>query len=126
VSEGGGGGGFSRAGAGAEVQPYSRGVNLGGHVLAEVVTELGEARECRVEIRVVASGQEGHEHARRGRRRVDRREREAVEPGLVELGERVGQRIEYLPADLQVLVVAPGATASFIHVAPEGAAGPRR
>lgn len=88
--------------------------DLGGDILAKLVGHGGDARECSVRVgEVFARRDEGHEHARGIRRWRDRCEREIFDRGVVELGERVGQGVEHLTAQLEIFVVASATTRTF-------------
>jgi hypothetical protein len=93
-------------------------VNLCRHLLAQLLTELMQARARGIEIDVIARGREGHQDTRRRWRGYDGCEHEPFEASLVEVAERIGQRVEHLTTDLQVLVVALATTSFFVHVAP--------
>ncbi len=92
--------------------------HLGRHFLAQLVRVLAHVIERDIGIDVVASRHQSHQHACRARCRHDRRERELGDQRIVELRERVGQCIEHLSTELQVLVMASATTFLMFHVAP--------
>ena len=92
--------------------------DLGGYLLAKLVGDAAHRGECGIGLEIVASRAQGHEDSGRAGRRHDRGERELGDPWIVELRERVGQCIEHLPTQLQILVVAFATTFFVSQIAP--------
>ena len=94
--------------------------DLCGHLFAKLFRCVSQRSERGIDVDVIAGGDEGHEEScSRGCGHYGR-EAKVVDLWIVELGQGVRECIEDLSSELQVFVMAPGATTTLLgHVAPK-------